>query len=47
MDRNNDGALSADERIQLEALIELSEQLSLVRTQAIQLLGQSFVPKNN
>lgn len=40
MDRNNDGKLSAAEREELEALVELSERLSLVRAEALQLLGR-------
>ena len=39
MDRNNDGQLSAAEREELEALVELSEQISLVRAEALQILG--------
>lgn len=38
MDRNNDGALTAEEREELEALVELSEAISLVRAQALHLL---------
>jgi hypothetical protein len=40
MDRNNDGKLSAAEREELEALVELSERLSLVRAEALHLLGR-------
>lgn len=40
MDRNTEGQLSATEREELEALVELSEKLSLVRAEAIQLLGR-------
>jgi hypothetical protein len=40
MDRNNEGLLSEGEREELEALVELSEQLSLVRAEALQILGQ-------
>jgi hypothetical protein len=40
MDRNNEGALSAPEYEELEALVELSERLSLVRAEALQLLGR-------
>jgi hypothetical protein len=40
MDRNNEGALSTAEREELEALVELSERLSLVRAEALQLLGR-------
>jgi hypothetical protein len=38
MDRNNEGLLSEGERAELEALSELSEKLSLVRAEALQLL---------
>ena len=40
MDRNNNGALDQDEREDLEALVELSESLSLVRARALHLLGR-------
>lgn len=40
MDRNNEGELSVPEREELEALVELSERLSLVRAEALQLLGR-------
>jgi hypothetical protein len=40
MDRNTDGALTPEERDDLEALVELSERLSLVRAQALCLLGR-------
>jgi len=40
MDRNNDGKLSILEREELEALVELSERLSLVRAEALHLLGR-------
>jgi hypothetical protein len=40
MDRNNEGALSTLEREELESLVELSERLSLVRAEALQLLGR-------
>lgn len=40
MDRNNDGQLSVAEREELEALVELSERLSLVRAEALHLLGR-------
>jgi hypothetical protein len=40
MDRNTEGLLSPDEKEQLEALVELSESLSLIRAQAIQLLSK-------
>ena len=40
MDRNNEGLLQECEREELEVLIELSEQLSLVRGEALQILGK-------
>ena len=40
MDRNNEGELAAGEREELESLVELSERLSLVRTEALLLLGR-------
>jgi hypothetical protein len=40
MDRNNEGLLAEHEREELEALAELSEQLSLLRAEALQLLGK-------
>ena len=40
MDRNNDGLLSDQERTGLAALVELSERLSLVRGEALYLLGR-------
>lgn len=40
MDRNNDDLLDLVERDELEALVELSEQLSLVRGEALQILGK-------
>jgi hypothetical protein len=40
MDRNNEGLLAPSEREELEALAELSEQLSLVRGEALQSLGK-------
>jgi len=40
MDRNNEGLLQEPEREELEALVELSEQLSLVRGEALQMLGK-------
>jgi hypothetical protein len=38
MDRNNEGSLTVAERRQLESLAELSETISLVRAQALQIL---------
>jgi hypothetical protein len=40
MERNNEGELSTSERRELEALVELSEKLSLVRAEALHLLGK-------
>jgi hypothetical protein len=40
MDRNNDGHLTPQEREEFEALVELSETISLVRAQALSLLGR-------
>jgi len=40
MDRNNEGVLQESEREELEALVELSEQLSIVRGEALQILGK-------
>jgi hypothetical protein len=40
MDRNNEGQLLESEKDELEALVELSEQLSLVRGEALQILGK-------
>ncbi len=43
MDRNTEGQLSAEEFADMESLVELSETLSLVRAEALHLLGR--VPK--
>jgi hypothetical protein len=40
MDRNTNGQLSASEREQMESLVEVSEQMALVRAQALHLLGR-------
>jgi len=40
MDRNNDGSLTENEREELESLVEMSESLSLVRAEALRLLGR-------
>ena len=40
MGRNNEGLLEESERAELEALVELSEQLSLLRGGALQILGR-------
>ena len=41
MDRNTEGQLSEAEREELEALVELSETISLLRVQALRVLGQT------
>jgi hypothetical protein len=40
MDRNSEGTLTAAEKEDLEALVELSETISLVRAQALHVLGR-------
>ena len=40
MDRNNEGKLTEQERADLASLAELSERLSLVRAEALHLLGR-------
>ncbi len=40
MDRNNEDLLDSVERDELEALVELSEQMSLVRGEAIRISGK-------
>lgn len=40
MDRNKEGQLTEQERADLAALAELCEQLSLVRAEALHLLGR-------
>lgn len=40
MDRNTQGLLTATERIDLEALAEMSENISLLRAKALLLLGR-------
>jgi hypothetical protein len=40
MDRNNEGLLLGPEKEEMEALVELSEELSLVRGEALQILGK-------
>ena len=40
MDRNTEGLLTEEEVADLESLVELSESLSLVRSEAIHLLGR-------
>lgn len=41
MDRNTEGRLTPTERDELESLVELSETISLVRAQALRVLGRS------
>jgi hypothetical protein len=41
MDRNTNGALTPAEREELEALVELSETMALLRDQALRLLGRA------
>ena len=41
MDRNTEGGLSESERVELEALVGLSETLSLLRVQALRVLGRT------
>jgi hypothetical protein len=40
MDRNTEGQLSEEQRADLESLVEVSETLSLVRAEALHLLGR-------
>jgi hypothetical protein len=40
MDRNNEGELTEQDRADLAALAEMSEQLSLIRAEALHLLGR-------
>jgi hypothetical protein len=40
MDRNSEGLLNERERLAMEALVEVSERLSLVRAEALRLLGR-------
>ncbi|MBV8782155.1 MAG: hypothetical protein JO353_12230 [Phycisphaerae bacterium] len=40
MDRNNEGDLTEQEREELEALVEISETIALLRSQALDLLGR-------
>jgi hypothetical protein len=40
MSRNTEGRLSPEEKEELEVLVELSESFSMVRVQALQLLGR-------
>jgi hypothetical protein len=41
MDRNTNGGLTPEERDEMVALIEMSETISLVRADALQLLGRA------
>jgi hypothetical protein len=43
MDRNTEGRLTAAEREELEALVEFSERLALLRAQALRILGRNPV----
>ena len=43
MDRNNEGQLTPEEREDLEALVELSETIAVVRAKALHLLGRKPV----
>jgi hypothetical protein len=43
MDRNNEDALTPGEREDLEALVELSETIAVVRAKALHLLGRKPV----
>jgi hypothetical protein len=38
MDRNNNGALTPEERDELESWVELSESIALIRSQALRVL---------
>lgn len=40
MDRNTNGLLTGPERTELEALVEMSESISLLRARALHLLGR-------
>lgn len=40
MDRNNEGLLTESEREEFESLVEMSESISLVRAEALRLLGR-------
>jgi hypothetical protein len=40
MDRNTNGALTPEQKEELEALVGLSETISLVRAQALHVLGR-------
>jgi hypothetical protein len=40
MDRNTEGTLTLQERADLESLVEVSEEMSLIRARALELLGR-------
>jgi hypothetical protein len=40
MDRNTNGELNAQEREELEGLVELSQAIAMVRAKALQVLGR-------
>ena len=40
MDRNTNGLLSPDEKAELEAWVEVSENIALVRARALRVLGR-------
>jgi hypothetical protein len=40
MERNNEGQLTEQEREELESLVELSQELSLIRAGALRVLGR-------
>jgi hypothetical protein len=40
MDRNTEGRLTEPEREELEALVELSERMAILRAQALRVLGR-------
>ncbi|WP_439625127.1 hypothetical protein [Gemmata sp.] len=40
MDRNTNGLLTPDERVELESLVELSESIAIVRAKALRVLGR-------
>lgn len=40
MDRNTNGLITPDERVELESLVELSESIAVVRAKALRVLGR-------
>jgi hypothetical protein len=40
MDRNTNGTLTPEQKDELEALVELTETIALVRAQALRILGR-------